>query len=142
LHIEVSYVVKAPREKVYAAYTDFETWPKWSNQTASVRVIEREGGTVSVESETLSGGRPRITMVKLTLSPSEEVGTDGETRLTRTKRTIRFEDVREGTKVTAVMDVQVKGLWAAIFAPRGKDEAESSARQGLKSFAEYVENLP
>jgi uncharacterized protein YndB with AHSA1/START domain len=142
LHVEVSYVVKAPREKVYAAYTDFETWPKWSKQTTRVRVVRREGGTVSVESETLSGGRPRITAVKLTLSPLEEVGTDGETRLTRTKRTVRFEDVQEGTKVTAVMDVQVKGLWAATFAPRGKDEAESSARQGLKSFAEYVESLP
>ena len=142
MHVEVSYVVKAPREKVYAAYTDFETWPKWSKQTTSVRVVEREGRTVSVESETLSGGRPRTTVVKLTFSPPDEVGTEGETRLTRTKRMVRFENAPDGTKVTAVLDVQVKGLWASIFAPRGKDEAESSAREGLKSFAEYVESLP
>jgi uncharacterized protein YndB with AHSA1/START domain len=142
LHVEVSYVAKAQREKVYAAYTDFEAWPKWSRQATTVRVVRREGGTVSIESETVSGGRPRITVAKLTLSPPEGVETEGETRLTRTRRTVRFEDVPEGTKVTAALDVRVKGPWAWIFTPRGKDEAESFAREGLRSFAEYVESLP
>ena len=142
MHVEVSYVVKAQREKVYAAYTDFEAWPKWSRQATAVRVVEREGSTVRVESETVSGGRPRVTVAKLALSPLEGVETEGETRLTRTRRTVRFEDVPEGTKVTAVLDVRVKRPWAAIFAPRGEDEAEASARQGLRSFAEYVEGLP
>jgi hypothetical protein len=105
-------------------------------------VVRREGGTVSIESETVSGGRPRITVAKLTLSPPEGVETEGETRLTRTRRTVRFEDVPEGTKVTAALDVRVKGPWAWIFTPRGKDEAESFAREGLRSFAEYVESLP
>ena len=134
--------MKAKREKVYAAYTDFETWPKWSRQVTTVRVIRREGSTVSIESESVSGGRLRITVAKLTLSPPEGVETEGETRLIRAKRTVRFEDAPEGTKVTAVLDVRVKGPWAWIFAPRGKDEAESSAREGLTSFAEYVESLP
>ena len=142
MHVEVSYVVKAQREKVYAAYTDFEAWPKWSKQATTVRVVRREGGTVSIENEIVSGGRLRITVAKLTLSPPEGVETEGETRLTKTKRAVRFEDAPEGTKVTAVLDVRVKGLWASIFAPRGKDEAESSAREGLRDFAEYVERLP
>ncbi len=142
MHVEVSYVVKAQREKVYAAYTDFEAWPKWSRQATTVRVVGREGGIVSIESETVSGGRSSITVAKLTLSPPEGVETKGERRLTRTRRTVRFEDVPEGTKVTAVLDVWVKGPWAWIFAPRGKDEAESFAREGLRSFAEYVESLP
>ena len=134
--------MKAQREKVYAAYTDFEAWPKWSRQATTVRVVGREGGTVSIESETVSGGRPGITVAKLVLSPPGGVETEGETRLTKTRRTVRFEDVPEGTKVTAVLDVRVKGAWASIFAPRGKDEAESSAQEGLKYFAEYVEGLP
>ncbi|MDV3244803.1 MAG: hypothetical protein LYZ66_06495, partial [Nitrososphaerales archaeon] len=36
LHVEVSYVVRAPREKVYAAYTDFEAMPRWSRQVTAV----------------------------------------------------------------------------------------------------------
>jgi uncharacterized protein YndB with AHSA1/START domain len=142
LHVEVSYVVKAKREKVYAAYTDFEAWPKWSKSTTAVRVIKRKGGTVSIESETVSGGRPRITVAKLMLSPPEEVETEGETRLTMTRRTVRFEDVPSGTKVTAVLDVWVTGLWAWAFAPRGKIETESSVLEGLRSFAKYAESLP
>jgi len=142
LHAEVSYVVKAPREKVYAAYIDFEAWPKWSRSTTAVRVVAREGGTVSIESTTARGGRPHNNLAKLTLSPPEGVETEGETRLTRTRRTVRFEDVPEGTRVTAVLDVRVRGLWASIFKPRGKAEAESSALEGLRSFAEYVESLP
>ena len=134
--------MKARREKVYAAYTDFETWPKWSRQTTTVRVVGREGSTISIESETVSGGRLRTAVAKLTLSPPEEVETEGETRLTRTRRMVRFEDVPAGTKVTAALDVRVKGPWAWVFTPRGKDEAESSAREGLKSFTEYVESLP
>lgn len=141
MHVEVSTVVRAPREKVYAAYTDFEAWPKWSRQTATVRVVSREGGVVSIESQTASGGRPRVTVAKLTLSPPEWVETGGETRFLRTRRTVRFEDVPDGTKVTAVLDVRVKGFWAWVFASRGKDEAESFAREGLRSFAGYVESL-
>lgn len=142
MHAEVSYLVKAKREKVYAAYTDFEAWPKWSRSTTTVRVVEREGGTVSIESTTVSGGRPRNNVAKLVLSPPEGVETEGKTRLTRTRRTVRFEDVPEGTKVTAVLDVGVRGLWALVFKPLGKDEAESSALEGLRSFAEYAESLP
>jgi uncharacterized membrane protein len=141
LHVEVSHIVNAQREKVYAAYTDFEAWPKWSRQATTVRVVGREGGTVTIESEIISDGRPRISIAKLMLSPPEWVETEGETRLTRTRRTVRFDDVPEGTKVTVVLDVRVKGSWAWIFAPRGKDEAESSAREGLRSFAEYVKSL-
>lgn len=133
--------MKAPREKVYAAYTDFEAWPKWSRQTTNVRVVGREGGTVHIESRVPSSDRPRISLAKLTLSPPEKVETEGGTRFTKTRRTVRFEDVPQGTKVTAVLDVQVKGMWTSIFVPRGKDEAESSAREGLRSFAEYVESL-
>ena len=134
--------MKAPREKVYAAYTDFEAWPKWSRQVTAVRVVGREGATVHIESEGVRSGTPRISAAELTLSPPDRVETEGETRFTRTRRTVRFEEVPEGTKVTALLDVQVKGRWSWVFSPRGKEEAESSAREGLVAFASYVESLP
>lgn len=142
MHVEVFYDVKAQREKVYAAYTDFEAWPKWSRRVTSVRVVGREGGTVSIESVTGSSRHPRIDVAKLALSPPLGVETVAETRLATTKRTVRFEELPGGTRVTVTQDVRVKRPWAYVFAPRGKDEAESSAREGLKSFAEYVEDLP
>lgn len=141
LHAEVSLVVRASREKVYAAYTDFESMPKWSSQVTAVRVVERKEGTARIEIEGRSGGRPRLSVEKLALSPPERVETEGETRFTRTRRTVKFAAVPDGTEVTAAMDVDVKGWWTAFFNTRGKEEAESSAREALKSFATYVEGL-
>ena len=135
-------MVKAPREKVYSAYTDFEAMPRWSRQVTAVKVVGREGAVVRIESEGRPGSRPHISVAKLTLSPPERVETESETKFTRTRRTVRFEEVPEGTRVTAVLDVWVKGVWAWVFASRGKEFAESAARAGLASFAEYVENLP
>ena len=134
--------MKAPREKVYATYTDFESMPKWSRQVTAVKVVWREGDMVHIESEGPSGGRSHVSAAKLTLSPPDRVETEGETRFTKTRRTVRFEDAAEGTKVTATLDVRVKGAWAWVFVPREKELAESSAREGLASFAEYVESLP
>jgi len=135
-------MVKAPLEKTYTAYTDFESWPKWSRQATEVKVIRREGNFVTIRSMSGSPERTRFSTTSLLLTPPEKVESTSEKRLTRTRRTVTFEGTSDGTKVTAVLDVEVNGLWRAIFTPKGMEEAESSAQNGLKSFAEYVESLP
>lgn len=142
MHFEASLTVRAPRARVYSAYTDFEAMPKWSKQSRTVRVAKREGDTVYLE----SGGGPKGTRPKavreLKLFPQEKVESEGETRFTRTKTIVTFEDAPEGTKVTASLDVQVKGHWGWILKTQGKVEVESSALEELTSFAKYVEGLP
>ena len=76
------------------------------------------------------------------LFPSERVESEGETRLTRTRSVVRFDEVPEGTRITASLDVEVKGRWSWIFKTQGKAEAESSAMEELSSFAKYVEGAP
>lgn len=142
MHVEALILVRAPLEKTYAAYTDFESWPKWSQQTTEVKVIEREGGVVKIKSTSASRDRRRVSTANLVLTPPEKVESVSRERVTRKRRTVTFEGTSEGTKVTAVLDVQVNGLWRAIFAPTGREEAESFAQEGLKSFAKYVESLP
>lgn len=139
--MEVSHIVKAPRERVYAAYTDFGAMPKWSKGVSAVRVVQSGGGTVNLESETGSGGRRHVSVAKLVLSAPSKVETERETRFTRILRTVKFDEAPEGTMVTASLDVRVKGIWAAVLTPRGKREAIESASQGLESFAKYVEGL-
>jgi len=134
-------MAKARLEKTYAAYIDFESWPRWSAQATDVKVVKREGGFVRIKSISGSREKMRVSMTNLVLTPPEKVESTNETRLTRTRRTVTFEGVSEGTRVTAILDVEVKGLWRVIFAPRGREGAESAAQEGLKSFAEYVESL-
>jgi len=120
MHYEVSLVVKAPRERAYSAYVNLESMQKWSKQRASIEQV-------------------RSVAERLKLFPPERVESEGETRSRRTKSVVTFEEVPEGTRVTASLDVQLKGRWSWILRTRGKADAESSAMEELASFARYVE---
>jgi len=144
LHLEVSQVVSADLETVFSAYTNFEAMPEWSKRLGRVKVTKREGDTVYLESETVSSKGSRRKMVgKVRLIPPARVTSNSETRFTRTTRTVVFERVEDiGTKVTATLDLEVKGLWGLVFTPRAtKDEGEASAREELSRFAKHVEAM-
>ena len=139
MRFEVSLIIRVPRDKAYSAYTDFEATPRWSRQKHGVKVSRREGDTVYLEGTSGQGGSQRAREMKL--FPPERVESEGETRFARTRSVVRFEEVPEGTRVSASLDVQIKGRWSWILKTRGKAEAESSAIEELNSFARYVESL-
>jgi uncharacterized membrane protein len=140
MHFEVSLIVRVPCGKAYSAYSDFEAMPRWSSQKQMVRVSKREGNTVYLEMAPGAGGRRTAREMKL--FPPKRIESEGETKFTRTKSVVSFEKVPEGTKVTASLDVQVKGRWSWVLRTRGKTEVESSALEELTSFARYAEKLP
>jgi uncharacterized protein YndB with AHSA1/START domain len=140
MHYEACLVVKAPRGKVYSAYTDFAAAPRWSKQKDAVRISRTEGNAVYLEREGTSGGTKSMRVMRL--FPPERVESENETRFTRTKNLVRFEETAEGTRVTASLDMQVRGHWALIMKPKGKADVEPSALEELTSFARYVESLP
>jgi len=137
MHFEVSLVIRVPPAKVYSSYTDFESMPRWSKDKHEVRVARREGNTVFLERTSGIGARRGAREMKL--FPPERIESEGETRLTRTRSVVRFDEVPEGTRITASLDVELKGRWSWIFKTQGKEEAESSAMEELSSFAKYVE---
>jgi hypothetical protein len=114
--------------------------PIWSRQSRPVKVSRTEGNRLYLESE--AGPKGKGVIREMQLFPQERVESNGETRFTRTKSVITFDEVPEGTKVTASLEVEVKGRWAWIFKTHGKADVESSALEELTSFARYVEGLP
>lgn len=128
--------MKATREKTYSVYTDFEAMPKWSKQGREVKAVRREGDAVFLEF-----GENRKVVREMRLFPPERVESEGETRFRRLKTTVVFEEAPGGTRVTASLDVQVKGRWGWVLKARGRSEVESSAMEELASFARYVESL-
>jgi len=140
MRFEVSLIIKAPRNRVYSAYADFEAMPKWSKLTKAVTMSKR--GENEVYLENISAVSSRKLFREMKLFPQERVESEGETRFTRTKSVVRFEEVSEGTRVTASLDVQFKGRWGWVLKTQGRAEAESSAMEELISFAKYVESLP
>ena len=142
MHFESSLTVNAPLENVYAAFTDFESMPKWSKQVTTIRVVRKGADAVYLEAESVLGGRRRIVSREMRLFPPGRVESEGKTRFTRTKRTVTFEEVPSGTKVTATLDVRVRGLWSLVLTAPGSESAETSVADELSSFGRYVEGLP
>ena len=141
MHYEASVMVKAPVQKTYSAYVEFESMPKWSKQASAVRILKKEGDTVQLEVEAPSSGGNRRVTTELRLCPFESVESGGETRFTRTRRTVSFAAAPEGTTVTASLEISMKGIWGLILRTRGKAEVEAAASDELASFARYVEGL-
>lgn len=137
MHAEASILVGVPRDRAYAAYTNFEGMPKWSKKTKAVRVAKSEGNTVHLE--ITSNGRQVATTMKL--FPPERVESEIETRFTKVRNVVSFEEAEGGAKVTASMDVTFKGRWGWVLKTQGAAEAESSAKEELSSFAGYAESL-
>lgn len=142
MHFETSIVVSIPRARAYDAFTDFESMPKWSKQVTAVRVLKRDGDTVHVVAESASGKGPRTAHTVMRLFPPDRVESSGETRYTRTTRAVVFEEVQGGTKLTATLDVRVKGVWRFLLTESsGEGAAEESVVDELASFGRYLEGL-
>lgn len=137
MHSEASVLVRAPRDRVFSAYTDFEAMPNWSKKRKGVTVVKSEGNTVHLE--LTSNGRQVATALKL--FPPERVESEVEMRFTKVRSVVSFEEAEGGVKVTASMDVTVKGRWGWVLKTTGRAEAESSAMEELSSFARYAESL-
>ena len=140
MRVEISATAKVPVRAAYEAFTNFETMPLWSRSTKAVKVLERQGDTVSLQVTDARSGAVGTRRLKLMASGGVE--SKSETRFTQTKMLVEFTEVPEGTMIRATLDVNVKGAWRRILTTRGRDEVEPSARQELTAFVKYIEGLP
>jgi uncharacterized membrane protein len=64
IHLEGSWVIRAPRQEVYNIMTDFENMPKYFPSVAkSLRIITKEDNRLKMLAETKSFGRTfQVTM--------------------------------------------------------------------------------
>jgi Polyketide cyclase / dehydrase and lipid transport len=110
---EGTWVVRAPRRKVYEAMTDFEGWPRrFPEMVKSVRVVSRTEAEAVLEGEFVLMGRRGRGRMNIRLLPptgydadntSEELGSERET--------LRFEEVPEGTLYRWAVDARPKGFF-------------------------------
>ncbi len=139
MHIEQTQVVKAPREQVFQAWNDVEAWPSFFDFFKRVKLIERVGNTAHLEADVKFMGREAKRTEKHVLSPPEQVQVEGEMEGMTNTSLWKFEPVPEGTRVTAVIEAQLKGRWAKILGPLAKRRLQGLVRESLESFAKYVE---
>ena len=139
LHLEQTQVVKAPREQVFQAWTDYERWPTWSVLFPRVTATERAGNTVLLDLDTKFMGREAKRTEKHVLTPPERVEVEGEMEGMTNTSVWKFETVPEGTKLTVVIEAQLKGRWVKLLGPLAKRRLQGLVRESMQGLARYVE---
>jgi len=83
-------------------------------------------------------GREAKRMEKYVLAP-ERVEVEGEMEGMTNTSVGKFETVPEGTQLTVVIEVQLRGRLAKILGPLAKRRLQGLVRQSIQGFARYVE---
>jgi carbon monoxide dehydrogenase subunit G len=139
MRVEQAQVVRAPREQVFQAWTDYQAWPRFSGLFTQVSVRERAGNTVHIDAELKLMGRRIGRSEKHVLTPPEQVRVEGETEGATNTTLWTFEPVPEGTRVTAVVEAEFGGV-TRLLGPFAKRQVQTLLRDWMQGLARYVED--
>jgi uncharacterized protein YndB with AHSA1/START domain len=137
--VEVSRVIKAPREKVWEVAADPKSMLKWWPGSESVEILSRDQNTLTIKGTGTEGGRKATMTEKWTLYPPEKIEIEVLEGPVGGRTTQTYEEVPEGTKVTWSSDFSFKGVLGKIFARIfvGSKLEESSAHT-LEELDKYI----
>jgi carbon monoxide dehydrogenase subunit G len=138
MRVEQAQVVRAPREQVFQAWTDYEAWPRFSGLFTQVSIRERAANTVHIDAELKLMGRKIGRSERHVLTPPEQVRVEGETEGATNTTLWTFEPVPEGTRVTAVVDAELGGV-IKLLGPLAKRQMQTMLRDWMQGLARYVE---
>jgi ribosome-associated toxin RatA of RatAB toxin-antitoxin module len=138
--VRVEKIIKANREKIFNLVTDFENLPnRFPHFFKSVKVVSREGNTITTEDHAVMAGREIQQTTKHILTPPEidEVyllSGDAKDSHIITK----YESVLEGTKITVEANFKLAGKLKLVgFMAKGK--IEKGLEEVMNEFAKVTE---
>ena len=139
--IKVEKTIKADREKIFNMVTDFESLPnKFPQFFKSVKIISREGNTVTTEDHAVMAGREVHQTTKHVLTPPEIDDVQllsGDAKDSRIVTT--YTTIPEGTKVTVEGDFKLAGKLKLVgFMAKGK--IEKSIEDVIDQVGQVAEN--
>jgi carbon monoxide dehydrogenase subunit G len=119
IHWWGSWLIRAPREQVFAMMTDFDNWPRMMPRVVkSARIIERDENTVVLSGSFSILGQRGDAVMNIRLDPPGEwVAQNHSGQLGRETEIIRFEAVDLGTRLTWEVDVEPKKRVVRLVAP-------------------------
>jgi uncharacterized protein YndB with AHSA1/START domain len=138
MRMEQAQVVKAPRERVYQTWIDYEAWPTFSGLFTRVTVTERTGNIVLVEAEVKVMGRKASRIERHELTPPEKIEVRGETEGATNRTVWTLESVPEGTVLTAVLEADLKGVYR-VLGPFAQRRLRSLLREWMQGLARHAE---
>lgn len=117
IYLKDSWIIKAPREKIYEIMTDFENMPKYFPKVAeSLRIVKRDGDNLEIEAKAKSFGKTFSVQMKTQLRPPYGYISDNKSAIgTSGHEEFIMEEVPGGTKINYTYDVEFKNPIFRIF---------------------------
>jgi len=139
--VKVERTIKANPEKIFNMVTDFENLSnKFPQFFKSVKVVSREGNTITTEDHSVLGGREMHQTTKHILTPpqiDEVYILSGDAKDSHIVTT--YQAISEGTKVIVDGDFKLAGKLKLVgFMAKGK--IENGINQVIDEFARVAES--
>ena len=134
--VNLAETIKAPPEKVFSFLSDFEKAPQYSNYWKLVKLVKREGNSVTYETVSEAEGRKTNSVTKITTQPSvrldaETIDGDGK----GTRMSFILAGVPEGTQLTLQGEIVLPGFLGGIV----KGRIESGMKEELRIIKKTLE---
>ena len=119
IHLENSWIIKAPLAGVFNIVTDFENMPKYFPKVAeSLTITKRDGNDLEIEAQVKSFGKTFLVKMKTKIIPGRGFISDNESPKFGTSGHEEFllEEVAGGTKIKYIYEVDIHKKWLRIIA--------------------------
>lgn len=119
IHLENSWIIKAPIEGVFKIITDFENLPKYFPKVAeSITITNREGNNLEIEAQIKSFGKTFSVRMQTKILPLKGFISDNWSLdfWTSGHEELMLEKVEGGTKINYIYEVDIHKKWLRIIA--------------------------
>jgi carbon monoxide dehydrogenase subunit G len=119
IHLEGSWIIKAPLEDVFRIITDFENMPKNFPKVAEkVTITKREGDDLEIDAQVKSFGAVFPVKMKTKILPQRGFISDNESPKFGTSghEELLLEKAEDGTKINYIYEVDIHKKWLRIIA--------------------------
>ncbi|MDD5291381.1 MAG: SRPBCC family protein [Patescibacteria group bacterium] len=119
IHLQGSWIIKAPLEDVFKIITDFENMPKnFPTVAKSITITKRDGNYLEMDAEVKSFGTAFPVKMKTKILPQRGFISDNESPKFGTSghEELLLENVEGGTKINYVYEVDIHKKWLRIIA--------------------------
>lgn len=119
IHLEGSWIIKAPLEEVFNIVTDFENMPIYFPKVAAnLTITKRNGNNLEIDAQVRSFGTTFPVKMKTQILPQRGFISDNESLKFGTSGHEKFllEKTEEGTKINYIYEVDIHKRWLQIIA--------------------------
>ncbi len=119
IHLENSWIIKAPLEEVFKIVTDFENMPKFFPKVAeSVIIKKQKGNNLEIEAQVKSFGTTFPVTMKTKILPQKGFISDNQSLKFGTSghEELLLKKVKGGTKINYIYEVDIHKKWLRVMA--------------------------